>query len=210
MNDIPNFEQVKNYFEERLTSHGATAQGVDWNSETAQELRFSQLIKVIPPAQPFSLLDYGCGYGALAGYLLRLGYPMEKYWGFDMLDSMVIKAREGYKETPQCIFTAQVNELEQVDYSIASGIFNLKLEASFDGWTEYVVSELHKINDLSRKGFSFNMLTKYSDAEYMRPHLYYADACFLFDYCKRHFARNVALLHDYEAYDFTIIVRKGG
>ncbi|HEX9018078.1 MAG TPA: hypothetical protein VF806_02765, partial [Anaerolineaceae bacterium] len=73
MTNIPNFEQAKNYFEERLNTHGATARGVDWNSETAQELRFSQLIKVIPPGQPFSLLDYGCGYGALASYLLRLG-----------------------------------------------------------------------------------------------------------------------------------------
>ncbi len=43
MSNIPNFEQAKNYFEERLTTHGATARGVDWNSETAQELRFSQL-----------------------------------------------------------------------------------------------------------------------------------------------------------------------
>lgn len=208
MSNIPNFEQAKNYFEERLTAHGATAQGVDWNSETAQELRFSQLIKVIPAAQPFSLLDYGCGYGALAGYLLRLGYSMDKYVGFDVLDSMVGKARDVYQAFPQCVFTSNITDLAPVDYSIASGIFNLKLETSFDDWTEYVVSELHKINDLSRKGFSFNMLTKYSDAQYMRPHLYYADPCYMFDYCKRHFSRNVALLHDYEVYDFTIIVRK--
>ncbi len=209
MSDIPNFEGVKNYFEERLTHHGATARGVDWNSETAQELRFSQLMKVIAPAEPFTLLDYGCGYGALAGYLLRMGCPMEKYWGFDVLESMVVKAREVFKEAPQCVFTSKLSELETVDYAIASGIFNLKLETPFDDWTEYVLGELRKINDLTRKGFSFNMLTKYSDAEFMRPHLYYADPCFLFDYCKRNFSRNVALLHDYEAYDFTIIVRKG-
>jgi SAM-dependent methyltransferase len=208
MTAIPNFEQAKNYFEERLTAHGTTARGVDWNSEAAQELRFSQLIKVIPPGQPFSLIDYGCGYGALAGYLLSLGYPLEKYYGFDILDSMVVKAREEYRASPQCLFTSNNQDLGLVDYSIASGIFNLKLETSFDAWTEYVVGELHKINDLSLKGFSFNMLTRYSDPEYMRPHLYYADPCFLFDYCKRHFSRNVALLHDYEVYDFTIIVRK--
>ena len=208
MSEIPNYEQVKNYFEERLTNHGATARGVDWNSETAQELRFSQLIKVLPPDQPFSLLDYGCGYGALAGYLLRLGYPMEQYTGFDVLESMVVKAREVYCQAPQCGFTASTAALAPVDYAIASGIFNLKLETPFDTWTEYVTSELHKMNNLSRKGFSFNMLTKYSDPEYMRPHLYYADPCFLFDYCKRHFSRNVALLHDYGVYDFTLIVRK--
>lgn len=208
MSNIPNFNQAKNYFEERLNTHGATARGVDWNSETAQEIRFSQLIKVINPTQPFSLLDYGSGYGALAGYLLRLNAPMNEYVGYDVIESMVEKGREVFAEHPQCTFVSRFEELAPVDYSIASGIFNLKLETPFEQWTEYVVSELHKMNDLSQKGFSANFLTKYSDTDHMRPHLYYADPCYLFDYCKRNFSRNVALLHDYEVYDFTIIVRK--
>ena len=208
MSDIPNFNQAKQYFEERLTTHGATPRGVDWNSDTAQEQRFSQLIKVIDARQPFSLLDYGAGYGALADYLLRLGYPMQHYVGFDVLESMVNKAPEAHLDIPECTFTSTFKDLQPVDYAIASGIFNLKLETSNEAWTEYVVSELHKMDALAFKGFSFNMLTKYSDPEFMRPHLYYADPCYLFDYCKRHFSRNVALLHDYEVYDFTIIVRK--
>jgi len=208
MSDIPNYQQARQYFEERLTAHGATARGVDWNSETAQELRFSQLIKVIHPDQSFTLLDYGCGYGALAGYLLRLNYPLEKYVGFDILESMVVKARELYAAQTGWVFTSQFDALAEVDFAIASGIFNLKLDTPFNDWTQYVTGELHKMDRLTRKGFSFNMLTMYSDAEHMRPHLYYADPCYLFDYCKRHFSRNVALLHDYEVYDFTIIVRK--
>jgi SAM-dependent methyltransferase len=208
MRQIPNFEQAKVYFEERLSAHGATARGVDWNSEAAQELRFSQLAKVIRADQPFSLLDYGCGYGALGGFLLRKGYPMQRYIGFDILESMVAKGREVFNGQEQFFFTSRFQDLGTVDYSIASGIFNLKLDTSNEVWTEYVIAELHKMNSLSCKGFSFNMLTRYSDLEYMRPHLYYADPCYLFDYCKTHFSRNVALLHDYEAYDFTLIVRK--
>ena len=89
-----------------------------------------------------------------------------------------------------------------------SGIFNIRLEYSYDEWTGYVIKTLQKMNSLSSKGFAFNMLTSYSDAPYMKPHLYYADPCYYFDYCKRHFSRNVALLHDYNLYDFTILVRK--
>lgn len=208
MSQIPNFEQAKIYFEDRLSAHGATARGVDWNSETAQELRFSQLAKVIPPDQAFSLLDYGCGYGALGGYLLRKGYQMQRYIGFDILESMVAKGAEVFHDQEHFSFASRYEDLDEVDFAIASGIFNLKLETSNEVWTEYVVGELHKMDSLVRKGFSFNMLTRYSDVEYMRPHLYYADPCFLFDYCKTHFSRNVALLHDYEVYDFTLIVRK--
>lgn len=208
MSNIPNYEQAKNYFEERLNTHGATARGVDWNSETAQETRFSQLVKVIDTQRPFSLLDYGSGYGALAGYLVRSGYPVEHYVGYDVLESMAVKGREVFPDQKRFAFTSNYSELTPLDYCIASGIFNLKLETDPDQWTAYVIAELHKMNSLSRKGFSANFLTKYSDTEFMRPHLYYADPCYLFDYCKRNFSRNVALLHDYEVYDFTIIVRK--
>ncbi len=64
------------------------------------------------------------------------------------------------------------------------------------------------MNRFSRKGFAFNCLTSYSDKERMREDLYYSDPCFLFDYCKRHFSKNVALLHDYGLYEFTVLVRK--
>ena len=67
---------------------------------------------------------------------------------------------------------------------------------------------LDEFNRLSRRGFSSNFLTKYSDADKMRPDLYYADPLFLFDYCKRNFSRNIALLHDYRLYDFTLLIRK--
>lgn len=42
----------------------------------------------------------------------------------------------------------------------------------------------------------------------MKEHLYYADPAELFDHCKRNYSRNVALLHDYGLYEFTVLVRK--
>ena len=55
---------------------------------------------------------------------------------------------------------------------------------------------------------AFLLLTKYSEKEYMRDNLYYADPLFIFDYCKRNFSKQVALLHDYGLYEFTILVKK--
>lgn len=208
MGTLPNYDEAKQYFEERLNKHGATPRGVDWNSQSAQETRFAQLIKVIQPGKPYSLLDYGCGYGALLNYLIAQNRAPERYLGYDILESMAEKGRELHPNQPQYVFCSDLTSLAPVDYAIASGIFNLKLEVPNEDWTRYVTGELHKINNLAQKGFSFNMLTKYSDPEYMRSYLYYADPCYLFDYCKTHFSRNVALLHDYEVYDFTIIVRK--
>ena len=69
---------------------------------------------------------------------------------------------------------------------------------------------LRNMDKLCSKGFSFNMLTKYSDTDRMaeRPDLFLGDPLLYFDFCKRNFSRDVALLHDYGLYDFTILVRK--
>ncbi len=206
MSKIPNLDHVKSYFDKRIQEHGASPRGSDWNSETSQNVRFDQLLKVVE-TQSFSLLDYGCGYGALADYLVVKGYDVD-YYGYDILESAIESARQAHANKPRRTFFADTAQLPVCDYTVASGIFNFRGEQSFEAWTEYVVGILNEFNQLSRYGFSSNFLTKYSDADKMRPDLYYADPLFLFDYCKRNFSKNVALLHDYRLYDFTILVRK--
>lgn len=204
---LPNEEKIRAYFENRLAEFGETPRGADWNSVAAQETRFDQLLKVCDAATPFSLLDYGCGVGALADYLVRRGFEFS-YLGFDLLETAITKALQMHTAKNNTTFTSHEAHLHPQDYAVASGIFNIRLETSQEDWRAYVVETLDKLNALSNKGFAFNLLTSYSDPEYLRPHLYYADPCFFFDYCKTHFSRNVALLHDYELYDFTILVRK--
>jgi SAM-dependent methyltransferase len=206
MSEIPNLEQVKSYFDKRIQEHGASPRGSDWNSETSQNIRFEQLLKVIEK-QSFSLLDYGCGYGALSDYLALKPFDVD-YFGYDILESAIETARQVHANQPRRTFTSAKSQLPSCDYTVASGIFNFRGEQSFENWTEYVLSVLQEFNQLSRAGFSSNFLTKYSDADKMRHDLYYADPLFLFDYCKLHFSKNVALLHDYRLYDFTLIVRK--
>jgi SAM-dependent methyltransferase len=204
----PKMKNVKEYFDNTLKAHGATPRGVDWNSEGAREVRFEQLSKVITRGQPFTMLDYGCGYAAYADYLESQHLIFSRYTGFDILESMVEKAREIHSDTKRFYFTSDLAKLEPVDYATACGVFNMKLDATFEEWTDYVLKCLKEMDSLSVKGFSVNFLTKYSDADKMRPDLYYADPCFLFDYCKTNFSKNVALLHDYHVYDFTLIIRK--
>ena len=206
MSKIPNLDHVKSYFDKRIQEHGASPRGSDWNSETSQNTRFDQLLKVIG-SDSFSLLDYGCGYGALAGYLVTKGFDAD-YYGYDILESAVETARQAHMDKPRRTFYNDKSQLPACDYVVASGIFNVRGDQNFEDWTEYVIGVLNEFNQLSLRGFSSNFLTKYSDADRMRPDLYYADPLFLFDYCKQNFSKNVALLHDYHLYDFTLIIRK--
>ncbi|HSL31290.1 MAG TPA: class I SAM-dependent methyltransferase [Anaerolineales bacterium] len=202
-------KKLNEYFSEKLTAFGATPKGVDYNGLEAQERRFEQLVRVIDPSRPFTVIDYGSGYGAMFDFLQKRGWQFE-YYGIDLIEEMVIAGRAAHKDLPHAHFTSQESELPLADYLLAGAIFNIKLDASYEDWQDFVVNTLRRMNALCSKGFSFNMLTRYSDADRMaqRPDLFYGDPLFFFDLCKREFSRNVALLHDYGLYDFTILVRK--
>jgi SAM-dependent methyltransferase len=199
-------ESVRAYYSARLAEHGATPRGVDWNSAESQELRFAQLLRVCDLERPFVLGDYGCGYGALVDYLAARGCPFS-YRGYDISADMVGAARARHAGRPDCVFATDEGVLAGADYVVASGIFNVKLGADAATWQDHVLACLDRFAALARRGFAFNALTRYSDPERMRDDLYYPDPCFLFDHCKRRYARNVALLHDYGLYEFTILVR---
>jgi SAM-dependent methyltransferase len=196
-------DAVQRYYSNKVVEHGPTAKGVDWNDAESQELRFEQLLKICDSDTPFTINDYGCGYGALAAYLAGRGYDVA-YTGFDISEEMVARARELHDER----FVQRDDELAPADYTVASGIFNVKLEAPVDAWEQHVYRTLSRLDELSRRGFAFNMLTSYSDPERMRPDLYYPDPRVVFDHCKRTYSRWVALLHDYGLYEFTVLVRK--
>jgi SAM-dependent methyltransferase len=200
-------DRVAEYYADKLQEHGATARGVDWNSAESQALRFQELLRIRDSSAPFSLNDYGCGYGALVDHLLAEGADF-RYCGFDIAEAMVARARERHAQVPGCTFVSDETLLEPADYTVASGILNVKLGTPLSDWEDYVLDTIGRLAAVSRRGFAFNALTLYSDPDKRRADLYYADPLRLFDHCKRHFSPDVALLHDYRLYEFTILVRK--
>ena len=200
-------KQSARYYSDRLSAHGPTPAGVDWNSEDSQLLRFDRLLRICCETAAFSINDFGCGYGALLAYMQTKGLAAD-YRGFDISLDMLAAAQSLFGGSTHARFFSDLTALPEADYTVASGIFNVKLDADVTEWTEYVTDQLRVMHRLSIRGFSFNMLTSYSDSERMRPSLYYGDPRYFFDFCKRNFSRHVYLLHDYELYEFTIGVRK--
>lgn len=199
--------EVADYYSEKLSEYGETPRGVDWNGVESQELRFEQLSKVITTSPPFSINDLGCGYGAYFDFL-SARYGEVFYRGIDISADMIGAARERLKNPRAAVFIVSSEPSQVADYSVASGIFNVRLARASDEWQRYVEATLEVLDRSSRVGFAFNCLTSYSDREKMRDDLYYADPCLLFDLCKRRYSRHVTLLHDYGLYEFTILVRK--
>lgn len=198
--------KVNEYYSGKIKTHGPISEGVDWNGIDSHTLRFEQLIKVIEDPSYFSVLDYGCGYGALNEYLIK-EFNQFDYHGYDISEEMLSSAKEQFPKQKDAFFS-QLKDGEVFDYVISNGLFNVKLDTEESVWNGFIEQTIGDFNRLSSKGFSFNILTSYSDLEKQKPHLHYADPMRWFDYCKRNFSRNVALLHDYELYEFTILVKK--
>lgn len=195
---------IRDYYTGRILKFGPTHQGVDWNNSEGQHLRFEQLTRIISPARDvFSIDDYGCGYGELYVFLKRQAFSID-YHGFDISREMVDAALAHHGNR----FYVGTESSRVADYAVASGIFNVRLSASMEDWQSHILRTLTILNAHSRHGFAFNCLTSYSDAHLMKEHLFYADPCFFFDHCKKRFSQNVALLHDYDLFEFTILVRK--
>ncbi len=209
--DIDIIKNVDNYYSQKMAIYGSCPKGVDWNGEISQIIRFKQLLRVISNLNTyFTLNDLGCGYGSLLEYLSSLS-PEFQYTGIDISSVMIEAAKHKFSNfyNPKIGYTFEVgNVLTFAEYTVASGIFNVKQETNEQIWMEYTLDIIRDMNKFSTKGFSFNILTKYSDIDYMKPYLFYADPCFFFDFCKKNFSKNVALLHDYNLYEFTIGVIK--
>jgi SAM-dependent methyltransferase len=210
----PMLDEVLTYYRQKLAEHGPTIRGLDWSNQDRQRLVFEQITKICCSPRSgardcgFSLIDYGCGLGSLLGYLMENSWHCEKYVGFDLLPDMLAAGKKSYVDLKMAEFTDQEDSLEPADYVVASGLITVKADAQFSAWQNYVLEKIQRMWSLAKKGLAFNSLTKYSDPPKMQDHLYYADPCFLFDYCKTNLSRNVALLHDYGLYEFTILVRR--
>ncbi|MDO9399228.1 MAG: class I SAM-dependent methyltransferase [bacterium] len=199
--------EVAGYYTTKLAQYGETPQGVDWNGEESQSLRFEQLCKIVGTPNHFTINDLGCGYGAFHDFLSNR-YDSFSYSGIDVSESMIRAAEQRYQNKAQARFVLSSEPDQVADFGVASGIFNVSLGRSDAEWQSYLEATLDKLDQTSRIGFAFNCLTSYSDSDKMRDYLHYADPCVLFDFCKRRYSRNVALLHDYGLYEFTILVRK--
>ena len=206
-------KKVAIHYGEKFETYGATPKGVDWKDQTSQYLRFEQLLKVLIPTSSsestIKLNDLGCGYAELYDYLMKyLSIPFE-YHGYDISKPCIEYLQSQKKiENKHFHLIEDANDLKLADYTVASGIFNVKMDETEEDWLNYILKTIKVIDEKSIKGFSFNCLTSYSDAHKKRPDLYYADPLYLFDYIKKNIAQNIVLYHDYGMYDFTIVVKK--
>jgi SAM-dependent methyltransferase len=200
---------IERYYTAKVLAHGPTPMGVDWACQPTQELRFVQLLKACDLSQAFSLNDIGCGYGALLDFVRRR-FPSSTvdYLGVDISASMIAQALRLHSPSPVTQFAVGHAAQREADYSVASGIFNVKLDQPLPLWNAFVQSTLQDMHATSRRAFAVNFLAPLAYGSPGAPQLYRPAPQIWRDWCEREFGASVAVLANYGMREYTLIVKK--
>lgn len=189
-------------YNERLEKYGVSQKALGWLKERSA-IRFKALIDHWGDITKSKVLDFGCGFGDLYGYILESGQEVN-YIGIDINDKLLSHARELY---PSGSFI-EGNLLEdsipegKVDYSFVSGVFNHQLD---DNMT-FVKNVLLKLSGITERGIGMNFLS--DKVDFKSDHNFHASPSEILDICYS-VSNNVVLKNDYMPFEFTVLINKG-
>lgn len=180
---------VREHYRGKILAAGHTPQGVDWKDEAAQMDRLNALCLLFGNDFGYTVNDWGCGYGRLAWMTKH-----SRYSGYDIVPQKLNRGE----------FTLSDKPTQVADYTVASGIFNVKGAILDDEWRGYMLASIDKMAEMSSKGFGFNALC--DRAPNKRYELYYANSDAIAAFCGLY--GRVSVLRYYNPFDFTIMVNK--
>ena len=205
MNSI--LDEIESFYDECIRVHGAVATGVNWKSEEQQKVRFEYLLRLVKDDfSTSSVAEIGCGYGALYQYARDTNRSFHAYHGYDISDEMINAANDAIGDRKNVILTKGSVISSAVDYSFVSGVFNVRLKQDEKKWLNMIEKTLDNMNDMSKKGFAFNLMTDVVD--WKDDNLFYASPTYFFDLCISKYSHKVQILHDMPMYEWTIHVTK--
>lgn len=203
------YSDIDQYYTQKVRNHGATPLGVDWPCLPTQELRFVQLLRLCDFEAPFSLNDIGCGYGAMLAFLAKRHRRKKiNYLGVDLSLAMITEARQLWHKRRDTEFLVANASPRVADYSVASGIFNVKLNQPEALWAQFIEKTLAAMHSTSRRGFAVNFLAPLAEGAAAKPELYRVPSALWGKYCEQEFGATVEVLGSYGMREYTLLVRK--
>lgn len=183
--------------------HGHSPRALFWESRGVQWARFKALSE-IGMAAGDSVLDVGCGFGDLRGWLLSHDLSVE-YTGLDLSPELIAKAKSIHASKAFVagdIFDFDV-EAQSFDWVVLSGTLNWQLNDGGD----YARRVIARMYELCRKGVAFNML----NANYWKGRSLLELTAFdpdeVLRFCKE-IAPDSSCRTDYLDNDFTVYMRR--
>jgi SAM-dependent methyltransferase len=205
MTTLPNKDKDEaiSRYTERFNNYGYSPKSLGWN-KGKQEIRFDVLLSKFH-LENKSFLDIGCGFGDLNSFLDQKTNTYQ-YLGIDLVGDFVDFAAKKWDKEYQkfiCDDFLKVNIVEDIDISIASGIFNHKL-LGINNY-EYFELVLKKSFLLSNQGVAFDFLS--DKVDYKEDNLFYFNPEKVLSIAYK-YSSNLFLRNDYMPFEFSVVLFK--
>ncbi|MEA1989071.1 MAG: class I SAM-dependent methyltransferase [Pseudomonadota bacterium] len=210
-------KRIQTRHKSSVERYGYQPQALYWSNRDIQEIRFQELMGILPSSSllknlAWSLLDIGCGFADLMGYLQRHEY-FPNYSGIDITPEMVFGAKSMHSELD--IQQGELADFDfkvmQFDYVMLSGALNELVETEIEGTAqqqgEYAKSVIKGMYQICKKGVAFNLLDSRNEWVKSRFDLQSFLPEDMINFCQQ-FASDVELVEGYLENDFTIYLRK--
>lgn len=188
-------------YNERLAAYGPTEKALGWGDKGRSRVRFEVLLSRWS-LDNSRILDFGCGFGDLYGYMCTKGIRGFSYLGVDINPSLIAIARDRYPRA-EFLVADCTSDIPGAPfhYILSSGVFNFKLEDN----RAFIAEMFSRFNALAQRGYAANFLS--NRVQYKLEHTYHADPAEILNMAYQA-SNNVVLRNDYMPYEFTVFVTK--
>jgi ubiquinone/menaquinone biosynthesis C-methylase UbiE len=145
-----------------------------------------------------TVLDVGCGLGALYQHLLANSIDCT-YTGYDINGQLIERARQRYPNTAFEVRDILEEDFPEVDFVVSSSSFNLKLEHE-DNYA-FIDRMLRTMHRHARRAVAVDLMTSYVD--FKRPDAFYYEPERVFSIAKA-ITKRVTLRHDLPLFQFCV------
>jgi SAM-dependent methyltransferase len=198
-------DAVLDFYRQRWREFGYDTRSLGIGSRASQEARF-QVLAGIGDLRGASVLDVGCGFGDLLGFLEERNVSV-RYTGIDIQPAFIEEARRRHPASEfLCAGIEEFPPDHRFDYVLVSGTFNVRFRNDQEEWVFRMIARMF---GMAERGVGINLLSTYYDEGHFRADMFYCppERAFALAHEVSHW---VVLRHDYLPHDFTLyLYRKG-
>lgn len=211
-NKSDKFSQRTREYEESYRRYGYSPLSLSMPSDR-RNIRYAELLKHCPLSLEHSItiLDAGCGFGDVNGYLRSIGVSNYSYIGLDVVEGFIEEGKHRYSENANIHFQLLDFRSDDIsgfhyNWAIFSQTFNYPYASEQENF-ENMKNSLRKIFQYCEKGggIAFNFFNNHVD--YRQPETAYFDPCEVLKFAFS-LSRNVVLDNSCMPFETTVTIFK--
>jgi SAM-dependent methyltransferase len=198
-------------YEEFYNEYGDSSAGVGWFKAEMTNPRFEALTSHIPK-ESFTILDFGCGLGAMYDWMDLKSFKDFQYIGIDITPNHIEVSKRKFPNSEFYLGDVLtddtiLDEIGLVDYSVLCGVFTMKINFSDDDMFEFMKNILKKIWSSTRISMSFNLTSDLVD--YKKDDLMHVPFDKITKFVNDELSRNFEIKAHYGgSYEYSVIVNR--